>query len=67
VPYLAAVASIGGRVYTYLYTEGGVWHQVARDRQYMSNNFAAPTGRIRAELLARTLQAAEKGEPLVQD
>lgn len=30
-------------VYTYLYTEGGVWNQVGRDRQDLSTNYAGPT------------------------
>jgi len=64
VPYLGIGAVVIGVIYTYLYTEGGVWNQVARDRQDMSNNFAAPTSYIRSQLLARALLAGEKGEPL---
>lgn len=30
-------------VYTYLYSEGGVWNQQRRDSNDMSTNFAAPT------------------------
>jgi hypothetical protein len=30
-------------VYTYLYTEGGVWNQVSRDRVDLSTNYAGPT------------------------
>lgn len=40
---LIAVLGAGMVIYTYLYTEGGVWNQVARDRQDLSTNYAAPT------------------------
>jgi len=43
VPYLGVSAVSGGIVYVYYYTEGGVWNQVARDRQDMSSNFGGPT------------------------
>lgn len=43
VPYLGVAAIVLGVVYTYLYTEGGVWNQVARDRQDLSTNYAGPT------------------------
>lgn len=29
-------------VYTYLYTEGGVWNQVQRDKKDMSTNYSNP-------------------------
>jgi hypothetical protein len=67
IPYLGVGAAVLGIVYTYLYTEGGVWNQVARDRQDMSNNFAAPTSYIRSEMLARALLAGEKGEALSEE
>lgn len=43
VPYLGVAGILVGIVYTYLYTEGGVWNQVARDRQDLSTNYAGPT------------------------
>lgn len=43
VPYVGIGAVIVGVVYTYLYTEGGVWNQVARDRQDLSTNYSGPT------------------------
>jgi len=43
VPYLGGVAVLVGTLYVYLYTEGGVWNQVARDRQDLSTNFSGPT------------------------
>lgn len=64
VPYVGAAGAVGGVVYTYLYTEGGVWNQVARDRQDMSGNWAGPNGLIQAKMTARTLTAAEQGEAL---
>lgn len=54
-------------LYTYLYTEGGVWNQVSRDRRDLSNNFAGPNARISNEMLARALAAYEKGERLNED
>lgn len=30
-------------LYTYAYSEGGVWNQVSRDRQDLSTNFSGPT------------------------
>lgn len=40
---LIAVVLAGTVVYTYLYTEGGVWNQTTRDKMDLSNNFAGPT------------------------
>jgi len=67
VPYLGVSAVLIGAVYVYLYTEGGVWNQVARDRQDMSNNFAGPNAKIQTEMLARSLRASQKGEPLADE
>lgn len=67
VPWLGIGAVIVGIVYTYLYTEGGVWNQVQRDRQDLSNNFAGPNSAIQAELNARTYAAAKLGRPLEQE
>ena len=61
---LIAVILAGTLVYTYLYTEGGVWNQMARDRQDLSTNFAGPTMRMNNEMLARGLLAAEQGRTL---
>ncbi len=51
-------------IYVYLFAEGGVWNQVARDRRDLSNNFAGPNARISNEMLARALAAWDKGEEL---
>lgn len=51
-------------LYTYLYTEGGVWNQVSRDRQDMSSNYAGPTSRIDDELIARGIIAGQIGQEL---
>lgn len=61
---LIAVVLVGTLVFTYLYTEGGVWNQMARDRQDLSNNFAGPSMRINDELIARGLLAAEEKREL---
>jgi len=42
VPYLGVGITLLGIAYTYLFTEGGVWNQVSRDRADMSGNFAGP-------------------------
>ena len=67
VPYIGIGGLVGGVVYTYLYTEGGVWNQVARDRQDMSGNWAGPNGLIQAKMTARTLAAADVGRQLTAD
>ena len=61
---LGIVLALITPVYIYLYTEGGVWNQMARDRRDLSNNFAGPNARISNEMLARALAAWEKGEQL---
>jgi len=63
------IASIGAAtvVYTYYYTEGGVWNQVSRDRVDMSTNFAGPTMRIDDELTARGILAAQMGRELTDE
>jgi hypothetical protein len=67
VPYLGVGGVLAGVVYTYLYTEGGVWNQVARDRQDMSGNWAGPNGLIQAKMTARTLAAADAARELTVD
>lgn len=67
VPYLGGTSVVLGICYVYLYTEGGVWNQVQRDRQDLSNNFAGPNSKIQAELNARALAAARSGRPLTEE
>jgi len=64
---LIVVLLLGTLVFTYLYTEGGVWNQVARDRQDLSSNFAGPSMRINNELLARAMAAAQVNRELTPD
>lgn len=64
---LGIVLAVSGPAYAYLFFEGGVWNQVARDRQDMSNNFAAPSSYIRSEMIARGLLAGQKGESLTAE
>ena len=61
---LGVAGLIGVPVYTYLYTEGGVWNQVARDRVDLSTNYAGPTMRMDDEMIARGILAGQKGEQL---
>lgn len=58
------LTGVAGLVFAFLYTEGGVWNQMARDRQDMSSNFAGPQGRINSEMTARAIVAGFQGEPL---
>lgn len=60
---LGVVGVIGMPIYTYLYTEGGVWNQVSRDRQDLSTNFAGPTMRMDDELIGVAVFAAVHGRP----
>jgi len=39
---LIAVSAFVMLIYTYLYTEGGVWNQVQRDKKDMSTNYSNP-------------------------
>jgi hypothetical protein len=61
---LIGVVGVGTLVFTYLYTEGGVWNQMARDRKDLSTNFAGPSMRVNNEILARGILAAEEGREL---
>ena len=61
---LIGTITIGTLVFTYLYTEGGVWNQMSRDRQDLSSNFAGPSMRMGNELLARGILAAQEKRSL---
>lgn len=67
VPYLGVGAAAGGLIYTYLYTEGGVWNQVQLDKQWLSNNYLGPNAAIQAEANMRAWLAAQKGRELTED
>jgi len=59
-PFIAALAVVL-LAYAYLYSEGGVWNQVSRDRSDMSNNFATPRDVIDDTLIAVGVFAAING------
>jgi len=61
---LGVAGLLGFPLYTYLYTEKGVWNQVSRDRQDLSTNFAGPTLRIDDEHIARGVIAGLHGKQL---
>jgi len=67
VPYLGVAGVAGLLVYTYYFTEGGVWNQMSRDRQDMSNNFASPNARVIAEMQTRGWGAVQKGRELTDE
>jgi len=54
-------------VFTYLYSEGGVWNQVNRDRRDLSANWAGPNIRISQELLVRGIAASRRERELTDD
>jgi len=63
VPYLGAAAAVGCLVYVYLYTEGGVWNQVAKDRQDLSTDFSGPTMKMDDTLIGVAVFAAIHERP----
>ena len=60
---LIGVVGAGTVVYTYLYTEGGVWNQVSRDRQDLSTNYAGPGNKIDDTIIGAAVFAANEGRP----
>lgn len=66
VPFVGVGMLVGGVIYTYLFTEGGVWNQVARDRQDLSANFIGPNAAIQAEANMRLWSAANKERELTE-
>lgn len=52
---LIATVGAGSLVFTYLYTEGGVWNQVSRDRKDLSDNYSGPTMLLHQRIGARQL------------
>lgn len=67
VPYLGAIAGVSILAYSFLFFEGGVWNQVSRDRQDMSNNFAGPSMRIDDTLIGVSVFSAVHGRPPNED
>lgn len=63
---LIGITLVGSLIFTYLYTEGGVWNQMSRDRQDLSANFANPSMRMNNELLARAVLAAQEKRELTE-
>ena len=64
---LGVIGLIGFPIYTYLYTEHGVWNQVNFDKNVLSSNFAGPTMRIDDEMIARSMLAALYGRELTDE
>lgn len=61
-PFLA-ITAICLLAYAYLYSEGGVWNQVSRDKNDMSTNFSGPNMLIDDILIATGVYAAIHGRP----
>jgi hypothetical protein len=66
VPLIGATG-VGILVYTYLYTEAGVWNQMQRDRVDLSTNFAGPTMKMDDTLIGVALFAAMQNRPPNED
>jgi len=60
---IVSIMAIGLAVYTYLYTEGGVWNQVSRDKSDLSNNYAAPSMAIDDMVIGVAVFVAINGRP----
>lgn len=65
-PFITVLAAVL-LAYAYLYSEGGVWNQVSRDRSDMSNNFATPRDVIDDTLIATGVFAALNGRAPNED
>jgi len=63
-PALVAVLAVGGAGFAWLYSEGGVWNQVQRDKRDLSRNHAHPGSRIDDEMIARGVVSCQQGTPL---
>lgn len=63
VPHFLAAVAGGVLAFAYLYSEGGVWNQVSRDRSDLSNNFSTPRDVIDDTLIATGVFAAVNGRP----
>jgi len=61
VPPLGVGAVIGLVTHAYLFSEGGVWNQVARDRSDMSTNYSGPTMKMDDTLIGVAVFAAVNG------
>lgn len=55
VPYVGVIGAGGWLVYTYLYSEGGVFNQKQRDMTDLGDNYSGPTMLMDARIEARQL------------
>jgi len=55
--YVGSVGAVGWIVYTYLYSEGGVFNQKQRDMSDIGDNYSGPTMLMDARIEARQLAA----------
>lgn len=67
VPYVGAFAAGGFVVFTYYFSEGGVYNQAQRDLADLASNFAGPNTYIVAVVQGATIAAAIKGERLDEE
>jgi hypothetical protein len=67
VPFIGVLAVGLGITYAYLYSEGGVWNQVAKDRQDMSGDFAPPDAKINNAIGGAAIFAAIHGREPTED
>lgn len=55
IPYVGVIGAIGWFIYTYLYSEGGVFNQKQRDGADLGDNYSGPTMLMDARIEARQL------------
>lgn len=55
VPYVGGLGAAGWLIYTYLYSEGGVFNQKQRDMTDLGDNYSGPTMLMDARIEARQL------------
>lgn len=67
VPVVGIIGLVLGVAYTYLYAEGGVWNQVQRDRQDLSNNYSGPAMLMDDTTTAVGVFAAVHGRPPTEE
>jgi len=67
IPYIGTAGLGGLIVFTWAYTELGVWNQVIRDERDMSTNHSHPAQRIDDEFIGRAVVAGVKGRQLTDE
>lgn len=67
VPYVGVFAATGWIVFTFYFSEGGVYNQAKRDLADLATNWAGPSMRMRAELSAVGIVAGLEGRDISEE